>query len=61
MREFILSLGRDIPSDRMEGIEAIGNKLKIAKYCERFPMAAKAAPKPAPKAAPKPVKADEEE
>ena len=45
----------------MEGIEAIGNKLKIAKYCERFPMAAKAAPKPAPKAAPKPVKADEEE
>tara|TARA_R110002020_G_scaffold431442_1_gene641472 strand:+ start:1346 stop:1546 length:201 start_codon:yes stop_codon:yes gene_type:complete len=66
MRDFILSLGRDIPSDQMESIEAIGDKRKIMKYCLRFTKVAakvepKAAPKPAPKAAPKPVKADEEE
>ena len=66
MKDFILSLGREIPSDQMEAIEAIGDKRKIMKYCMRFTKATskpvtKAAPKATPKAAPKPVKADEEE
>jgi hypothetical protein len=62
MKEFIKALGRDVPSDQMEDIEAIGNKRKIAKYCRRFPLSTKKAT-PVAKATPKPtpVKTDEEE
>jgi len=36
MRDFVLSLGKDIPADRIEDIVAIGDKRKIMKYCMRF-------------------------
>jgi len=59
--ELANSLGKDIPAEALESIADMTTKTQVLKYCGRFPMAAKAAPKAARKAAPKPVKADEEE
>lgn len=62
LKDFIKSLGREIPKEQMDDIAAIGDKRKILKYCRRFPMASKPVAKPKPKAKViVPVKVDEEE
>ena len=45
----------------MESIIAIGNKLRIKKYCRRFPLATKPTPKVTKAKVIVPVKIDEEE
>ncbi len=60
MREYALSLGRDIPESHLKAIDSMTSKVVVKRYCRRFPLAEK--PKVAPKkAAPKPVKVKEEE
>jgi len=60
LKDFIKSLGREIPAEQMESIISIGNKRQIMKYCRRFPMASKPVSKPKAKVI-VPVKIDEEE
>jgi hypothetical protein len=60
LKDFIESLGREIPKEQMDNIVAIGDKRKILKYCRRFPMASKPVAKPEAKVI-VPVKIDEEE
>ncbi len=68
MRDFVLSLGKDIPADRIEDIVAIGDKRKIMKYCMRFadkvhtpePVVKKAPPLKAKKAKDPVLKEDKE-
>ena len=56
LREYVLSLGRDIPEKYLEDIEGMDDRKQVLQYCKRFPMAAKPAPKK--KAAPKKVEKD---
>ena len=60
LKDFIKSLGREIPKEQMENIIAIGDKRQIMKYCRRFPMASKPVAKPKAKVI-VPVKVEEEE
>ena len=61
LKDFIKSLGREIPAEQMENIIAIGNKRQIMKYCRRFPLATKPTPKITKAKVIVPVKIDEEE
>lgn len=45
LREYALSLGRDIPEKYLKDIEGMDDRKQVLQYCKRFPMAAKAAPK----------------
>ena len=62
MEDFILSLGKEIPADKMDDIVAIGDKRKIMKFCMRYADAKTTAkPKAIPKKViPVPVKEEEE-
>lgn len=61
LKDFIKSLGREIPAEQIESIIAIGNKVRIKKYCRRFPLATKPTPKVTKAKVIVPVKIDEEE
>ena len=61
MEEFIKSLGREVPSEQIEDIVAIGDKRRILKYCRRFPLTTKSAPKVTKAKVILPPKIDEEE
>jgi hypothetical protein len=57
LREYALSLGRNIPEKYLEDIEGMDDRKQVLQYCKRFPMAAKPAPKK--KAPTKKVKVEE--
>ena len=58
LREYALSLGRDIPEKYLKDIEGMDDRKQVLQYSKRFPMAAKPVPKK--KAAAKKVQPKEE-
>ena len=59
MREYALSLGRELPERALEVIDKMKSESKVYQYCLRFPVAEKPKPAPKKKAPAKKVKLEE--